>query len=466
MNEREQRGLMIAASCRIKKRGQVWLVPSQAVNGKKYTVSLDSEQPHCTCPDHETRGCLCKHIYAARIVYEREYSDDGVMMTETESLTIQTTRKTYPQNWTAYNTAQTGEKATLQVLLHELCSGIPQPKAGIGPPRLPIGDAIFVACFKVYSMLSGRRCISDLCDAQAKGYIRRVPHFNSIFNVFDAPGTGTILTRLIAQSAAPLAALESKFAVDSSGFSGCKFDRWYDYRWGGEIKEMRSWVKCHAMIGCLTNVVTACEVLDKESADSPMLKPLMNETAKQFKIGDLCADAAYLSENNLQSIADIGGSGFIAFKRNSTASRPGVWNKSFHLFNLHREEFLARYHQRSNIESTFSMIKRKFGDSVRSKGDLAMKNEVLAKVLCHNLCCLIQSMEEFGLCIISHVKPQNDEDCSGAVATDRDGTIVFVQSRLTTIHMYISRSRLCQGVQRGTFPAYSSTRQRVLFRIR
>ncbi len=43
------------------------------------------------------------------------------------------------------------------------------------------------------------------------------------------------------------------------------------------------------------------------------------------------------------------------------------------------------------------MIKRKFGDSVRSKGDLAMKNEVLAKVLCHNLCCLIQSMEEFGI---------------------------------------------------------------------
>jgi hypothetical protein len=43
------------------------------------------------------------------------------------------------------------------------------------------------------------------------------------------------------------------------------------------------------------------------------------------------------------------------------------------------------------------MVKRKFGDAVRSKGELAMKNEVLAKLLCHNLCCVIQSMHEFGI---------------------------------------------------------------------
>ena len=81
----------------------------------------------------------------------------------------------------------------------------------------------------------------------------------------------------------------------------------------------------------------------------------------------------------------------------SVASRPGVWNNAFHFFNLHRDEFAARYHRRSNIESTFSMIKRKFGDSVKAKNDLAMKNEVLAKFVCHNLCCLIQSTQEFGI---------------------------------------------------------------------
>ena len=69
----------------------------------------------------------------------------------------------------------------------------------------------------------------------------------------------------------------------------------------------------------------------------------------------------------------------------------------YHYFNLYREEFLASYHKRSNIESTFMIVKAKFGDSVRSKTDVAMKNEVLCKILCHNICCLISAMYELGV---------------------------------------------------------------------
>ena len=50
---------------------------------------------------------------------------------------------------------------------------------------------------------------------------------------------------------------------------------------------------------------------------------------------------------------------------------------------------MAHYHKRSNVESTFSAFKRKSGDSVMSKTDAAMVNEVLRKILCHNLTCLI-----------------------------------------------------------------------------
>jgi hypothetical protein len=49
------------------------------------------------------------------------------------------------------------------------------------------------------------------------------------------------------------------------------------------------------------------------------------------------------------------------------------------------------------VESTFAMIKAKFRDHVRSKTDVAMQNEVLCKILCHNICCLIQSMYELGI---------------------------------------------------------------------
>ena len=38
-----------------------------------------------------------------------------------------------------------------------------------------------------------------------------------------------------------------------------------------------------------------------------------------------------------------------------------------------------------------------FGERLRSKTRTAQINEVLCKVLCHNLCCLIQSMYELGI---------------------------------------------------------------------
>jgi len=37
------------------------------------------------------------------------------------------------------------------------------------------------------------------------------------------------------------------------------------------------------------------------------------------------------------------------------------------------------------------------GDSLRSKTDVAMKNETLAKLVCHNVCCVIQEMHEQGI---------------------------------------------------------------------
>ena len=156
VDPRKLRGLQIAAMAKIVKRGIVWTVPSQSGNGR-YEVSPDADEPHCTCPDHETRGVRCKHIIAVEIVIERERNADG-STTVTETMTVQkTVRKTYPQNWPAYNAAQTHEKARFQELLVDLCRDIKEPtRSRNGRPRLPVQDAIFAACFKVYSTVSRR----------------------------------------------------------------------------------------------------------------------------------------------------------------------------------------------------------------------------------------------------------------------------------------------------------------------
>lgn len=74
-----------------------------------------------------------------------------------------------------------------------------------------------------------------------------------------------------------------------------------------------------------------------------------------------------------------------------------VGAKMYHYFQFNQEEFLEHYHKRSNVETVFHMVKSKFGDSVRSKDKTAQLNEVLLKILCHNICVVIQEMFELGI---------------------------------------------------------------------
>ncbi len=153
-------------------------------------------------------------------------------------------------------------------------------------------------------------------------------------------------------------------------------------------------MKVHLMCGVKTNVVTSVESTGRYGNDSPQFKPLVNTTAKHFCLRDVPADKAYLSKSNLELVTKHGGTPYIPFKTNTTgeAEESVLWEQLWHYFQLHREEFLTHYHKRSNVESTMWMIKSKFDEHIRSKTDTAIVNELLCKVLCHNICVVIQSM--------------------------------------------------------------------------
>jgi transposase len=117
-------------------------------------------------------------------------------------------------------------------------------------------------------------------------------------------------------------------------------------------------------------------------------------------MAEVSADKAYLSKKNLALIEDTGAIPFIPFKTNTAPMLPyqdSPWARMYHLFAYNREEFLGKYHKRSNVETTFAMIKAKFGDAVMSKSPMGMANEVLAKVLCHNVVVVGQAIHEFGV---------------------------------------------------------------------
>lgn len=396
MCQRQDRGLEIAACSNITKKGDVWVVPSQTGSGK-YVVSVAEQNHFCNCPDFELRGQDCKHVFAVLYVLKREQHADG---STTETLTItKTKRPTFGQKWTEYNQAQVSEKDMFQKLLRSLCDSVKEPsvKPGRGRPRIPMSDCVFMSAFKVYSTVSQRRFMCDLDDATQLGYLERTPHFNAISSSLEDEAMTPVLLKLIQLSSLPLKEVETDFAVDATGFMSSKFVRWFDHKYG-KTRQEHTWVKLHAACGVKTNVITAVEIREKNTNDCPLLPDLINRTAENFTVSEVSADKQYASETNFQAINALGADGFIPFRSNTTGERSGeLFRKAFFFFNLYREDFLKAYHKRSNVESTFSMIKRKFGDSVRSKTTIAMSNEVYCKVLAHNICCLISAFFELGI---------------------------------------------------------------------
>jgi transposase len=394
MDEREQKALEIAAKSKLTRKGDTWVVPSQA-GPKKYTVDPNPQEPHCTCPDFEARQLRCKHIFAVEYTIEREQTSDGQTIVR-ESVRV--TQKTYRQDWPNYNKAQTNEKAHFLAFLYELCSGIEEPVQTFGRPRLPLADIIFSATFKTYSTVSGRRFVSDLREAKAKGYLSKMPSYNAIFDYLKMESLTPYLKHLIAESSLPLKSLETAFAVDSSGFSTTRFVRWFDVKYGGN-EDWHDWIKMHLMCGTSTHIVTSVELSRPRSHDSPYYKPLVDATAKSgFNMQEISADKAYISADNLHITVGHGATPYIPFKSNVNIKRgDDLWKKLYHFYSFKREEFLTHYHKRSNVETTFSMIKSKFGERLRCKTETAQINEALCKVLCHNLCVVIQSMYELGV---------------------------------------------------------------------
>lgn len=391
MDPRDQGAVLIAALCQIERRDGNWLVPSQSTAGRKYNVKLDGDGS-CSCADHADGFC-CKHIRAVRLVLKREL---GIGDAEAKVVKFEE-KKVYKRDHPAFNAAQATEKHRVQDMLRELVKNLPEPehkKRGRKPHS--IKDAIFGMALKVYGTKASRTTNTDLLDAHQRGYLSKPIPGIKLPAFFENPAFTPVLRELVAVSARPLVPAEKGFAVDSSGFPNTKSENWFDYK-KGIARRKTVWTKAHIACGVKTNIVAAVRILDQHAADSPQFDGLVREVAKGFCVEEVYADKAYLSADNVDLVFGLGGTPYILPKSNSTGGVGGLFERMVHYFQFRQDEFLRHYHQRSNVETAFSMVKKKFGEYVRSKTETAMVNEVLCKFLVHNLCVLNQEQHELGI---------------------------------------------------------------------
>jgi transposase len=394
---RKARGRALAQIHRLVAKRGLWIVPS-ATHGGSYFI--DPKEETCTCADYATitadkggsMGRRCKHLWA--YLYARGRVHDG------EAVAFEIMKPKYnTTNWIAYNEASTREGEMFQKLLSDLCAGIEQPPQEKGRDRLLLADVVYAAALKVFLGSSGRRTMSAIRQAEALGHVEKAPHYNSISRYLEDESILPVLKGLVEQSALPLRGVESKFAVDATGFGTNQYARWFDKKYKKEKKRAR-WVKLHAFIGVQTCIIVTCEVTEGEQHDCPMLTGLVDRaSARQWSMEEVLGDKGYLDRKSYVAIEKAGAVPYLHFRDNCTAKRrdPAIWTRLLLIFQADRETYEKHYHLRSNVESVFSSMKAVLGPAVRAKTPVSQYAEVFLKCLVHNIRMIIHAMIEFGI---------------------------------------------------------------------
>ncbi len=298
------------------------------------------------------------------------------------------------RNWALYNLAKTREKQLFYELLYELAQIIPEPIHENGRPPIPIKDLFFSAGLKLYSNYSGRKISSDLEHAKNMNLISKKPHFNTMHSFLNCPATYSLLKKLLVISALPLKDLEFIFGMDSSGFGAFSQICWRRVRTSDRYNKSRNWktfMKAHICIGTYSNIIASCEITDAHTGDPTAAPEILNSVGNHFNVKEMTGDKAYSTKRILMIIDEMNATSYIPFKSNSNPNKksPKIWTQMYNYFNENREEFMEKYHKRSNVETTFAMVKMRLGEFLRCKNFESKRNELMVKLIVHNLTCLI-----------------------------------------------------------------------------
>jgi transposase len=350
-------------------------------------------------------SCFGKSSKTRQIKLDQWGACDTPEVWRSDKMTIKPQRKnkkkaiklSYQQDWKSYNLSQTNEFRLFQDILIELIDNLIDNKLAIrqGHPFNDLKEMVFCCVMRSYYGKSSRRSVSYLDYAITKGFLSKKPHFNTILNYYKDIYLIPILKYMIEKSGIPLKEIENDFTIDASGFSTSLFGRWLDVRMGSKGMR-RVFKKAHITSGVITNIVTAVQITPGYWADSPQFEELIKITSKNFRLREVSADMAYSSRKNLKVVSSLGAVPYIPFKKGSVKKSRGcmIWAKMKGYFDEHHEEFMQHYHKRSNAETVFSMIKRKFGTHLYSKSEIGQINELLCRILSHNICVLIQEFFE------------------------------------------------------------------------
>lgn len=307
---------------------------------------------------------------------------------------------TIKRNWSLINERQAKQDlyAWDIISLAVDALNITEKNKGIGRPQANKSDQLKLAILKIYNKSSYRRQHSFNMLYTNAGYTTRLIRRSTINQVFIEERFTTYLEQIYRNLANFLIPFENSFAIDSTGFSSRYNSRWVKVRL--DFQKHKLYRKLHIICGTHTGIITEARISKGLAADSPFLKELVGNTSKRFNLKRVCADAGYLSRENVQFIEDVKAKPFIMPKKNVTDKCRGhypAWRRMVRLWRENPDLFNKEYHLRSRVENVFSMMKTTLLDGINSKTYTSQNNELLIRIICHNLSVIIEAIFKFGL---------------------------------------------------------------------
>ena len=186
-------------------------------------------------------------------------------------------------------------------------------------------------------------------------------------------------------------------AIDSTGLSPDRPSGWRVYHWNQE--SVRGWYKLHAIVNVDTSEILAYVITEPYYNDSLAFDRLIDlALGAGHEIVRVLADAAYDSKDHWNRMEELGIefvaniSGCLDPKKRSFGGyrKRGCWSRAEHvkrILEVGREQWKVEvgYSMRWKVEAVFSDLKRKFGDTLRARGQEQVANIIGWFVIVFNL---------------------------------------------------------------------------------